>query len=68
MQMNSDSENQVLEGLEHTTNTTPHSEGCLVSLIRARAYELFEECGGYPGHELDVWFQTEREIQHHLGL
>lgn len=66
--MNSDLENQFLDRLQYTTNTTPHSEGCLVSLIRAQAYELFEERGGYPGLELDDCVQEEREIKHYLGL
>ena len=29
--------------------------------IARRAYELFEERGSEPGHELEDWFQAERE-------
>jgi hypothetical protein len=30
--------------------------------IARRAYELFEARGGEPGHELEDWFQAEREL------
>jgi hypothetical protein len=40
----------------------------LPDLIRKRAYELFEARGSQPGHELDDWFQAEREIKHHFNL
>ena len=30
--------------------------------IRARAYELFLERGGQPGHETDDWLQAEYEL------
>ncbi len=31
--------------------------------IRRRAYEIYVERGGTPGHELDDWTQAERELQ-----
>ena len=30
--------------------------------IRMRAYELYEQRGCEPGHELDDWLQAEAEI------
>ena len=30
--------------------------------IARRAYLLFEERGGEPGHEWEDWFQAEREL------
>ena len=30
--------------------------------IRARAYDLYEERGKEPGHEVDDWLQAEAEI------
>ena len=30
--------------------------------IRRRAYELYEQRGGAPGHERDDWFLAEREV------
>jgi hypothetical protein len=31
--------------------------------IRIRAYEIYIERGGQPGHDLDDWFQAERELE-----
>jgi hypothetical protein len=31
--------------------------------IRLRAYEIYLECGGLPGKELDDWLQAERELE-----
>jgi hypothetical protein len=31
-------------------------------MIRARAYEIFEERGRTHGHDLDDWLQAENEI------
>jgi len=30
--------------------------------IEVRAYELYEQRGGEPGHELEDWLEAEREI------
>src|SRR5262249_34971336 len=30
--------------------------------IMRRAYELFEQTGGLPGHDLEHWAQAEREL------
>ena len=32
--------------------------------IRARAFEIYVERGGLPGHELDDWLQAEFELAH----
>jgi len=34
----------------------------LQSLIQRRAYELYEQRGRTPGHEIDDWNQAEREV------
>jgi hypothetical protein len=31
-------------------------------IIRSRAYELFEQRGSEPGHELEDWLQAEAEV------
>jgi Protein of unknown function (DUF2934) len=31
--------------------------------IRIRAYEIYVERGGQPGHDLDDWLQAERELE-----
>jgi hypothetical protein len=41
---------------------------CVPDLIRKRAYQLFEERGCQPGHELDDWLQAERETNQHLRI
>ena len=30
--------------------------------IRRRAYEIYQERGGEPGHDLADWLQAEREL------
>ena len=32
--------------------------------IRTRAYEIYLERGGQPGHDLDNWLQAEFELTH----
>jgi hypothetical protein len=41
------------------TRHTPSKEQ-----IRARAFELYVERGGQPGHELEDWLQAEFEVGH----
>ena len=48
-------------------DTSGCSIKCVPDLIRKRAYQLFENRGRQPSHELDDWLQAEREIKHHLG-
>jgi hypothetical protein len=31
--------------------------------IAGRAFELFQKRGGEPGHDLEDWFQAERELR-----
>ena len=31
--------------------------------VAQRAYELYEQRGGEPGHAWDDWFQAERELR-----
>lgn len=31
--------------------------------VDRRAYELYEQRGGYHGHDLDDWLQAERELR-----
>lgn len=43
---------------ENQTEPTPEQ----LEQIRARAYELFEQRGGEPGHDLEDWLQAEAEV------
>jgi hypothetical protein len=36
--------------------------------IRHRAYELFVERGGHPGHEHEDWLRAEKEVRARHGL
>ena len=35
-----------------------------VEQIRRRAYEIYLQRGGQPGHEVDDWLQAEYELMH----
>jgi hypothetical protein len=54
--------------LHYAADTSGCRVECLPDLIRKRAYQLFEERGYQPGHELDDWLQAERETNQHLGI
>jgi hypothetical protein len=41
-------------------DATPSQE--LHDRIEQRAYQLYEERGGEPGHEVEDWLQAEREL------
>lgn len=34
----------------------------LMNRVQERAYQLFEQSGGVPGHELADWLQAEKEV------
>ena len=47
------------------TKELPSAEGSLdvvQELIRKRAFALYEQRGGKPGHDLEDWFKAEAEI------
>ena len=54
--------------LHYGADTSGCPVECVPDLIRKRAYQLFEERGCQPGHELDDWLQAERETNQHLGI
>jgi HSP20 family protein len=39
-----------------------------INAISRRAFELFEENGRTPGHELEDWFKAERELLHPVHI
>ena len=45
----------------------PCAELSIVDLVRCRAYELFEERGRRPGHDMDDWLRAEREVNQRLN-
>lgn len=66
--MNAKTNDTINQDMLFETDTGSCSAVCLETLIRKRAYEIFEARGRVPGHEVDDWRQAEREIKHHLGL
>jgi hypothetical protein len=53
--------------LNYGAETSGCPSECVPDLIRKRAYQLFEERGRQPGHDLADWLQAEREINQRLG-
>lgn len=53
-------------------NYSPDTSGCggrcLVDLIRARAYQLYQSRNQEPHHELDDWLRAENEVKQQLGF
>ena len=41
---------------------------CIVELIRARAYQLYQARQCEPNYALDDWLRAEREVQQQLGF
>jgi hypothetical protein len=62
-----DKRNQTLA--LHASPIQPHAEDTSANHapnheeIRRRAYEIYLERGGLPGHELEDWLQAEREFE-----
>jgi DUF2934 family protein len=48
------------------------TSGCPIEriseLVRVRAYQLYEEHGRRPGHELDDWLEAEQEFKRRFNL
>jgi hypothetical protein len=45
------------------TDDTSANDAPKHDVIRRRAYEIYLERDGLPGHELEDWLQAEREIE-----
>ena len=55
-------------GLRYGADTSGLTVESRSEFIRKRAYQLFEMRGRQPGHELDDWLQSEREIGSRFGV
>jgi len=53
---------------QYVRDTSGWHPGCVSDLIQKRAYQLFEQRGRLPGHDLDDWLQAEHEVKYHRGL
>jgi hypothetical protein len=65
--MKCDSSRKRSESIPDAVYIAPGAETCVSDLIRRRAYELFEERGRQPGHDVEDWLQAEREIKSNWG-
>ena len=61
-------EEQKCEDLNYEADTGEDYTDRLADFVRRRAYQLFVERGGQPGHEVEDWLRAEREIKHHWGM
>lgn len=52
----------ITQGVSFETRKTTRPMD-LSEEIRRRAYELYEQRGGAPGHEHEDWISAEREVQ-----
>ncbi len=48
-------------------DSTQHSNGNVEEVIRARAYELFEQRGRTHGHAHEDWLRAEAEVRGQRG-
>ena len=54
--------------MHHDNDTGDCGGRCVLELIRARAYQLYETRGHAPDRALDDWLTAERELKQQLGL
>lgn len=63
--------NHLVQSLAGTYCNTDTS-GCPIEriseLVRVRAYQLYEERGRRPGHDLDDWLEAEHEFKRRFNL
>jgi hypothetical protein len=63
--------NQLVQALAGTYCNTDTS-GCPIEriseLVRIRAYQLYEERGRRPDHDLDDWLEAEHELKRRFNL
>jgi len=60
-----DDANSVMNSVQHEGECGGQ---CLLELIRARAYQIYEARGRAGDHALDDWLEAEGEIKVHLGF
>ena len=56
-------ESQITSVAEGEAVNTSAADSPPLEEIRIRAYEIYIERGGQPGHDLDDWLQAERELE-----
>ena len=61
-----DVETQATSDRQEEAVKTSTVDSARLAEIRIRAYEIYMERGGQPGHDVDDWIQAEREIESKL--
>ena len=56
-------ESQATPAPQEERGNTAAADSPRLEEIRTRAYEIYMERGGQPGHDLDDWLQAERELE-----
>jgi hypothetical protein len=56
-------ESQAISAPQGELVKTSAADSPRLEEIRIRAYEIYIERGGQPGHDLDDWLQAERELE-----
>ena len=56
-------EPQTTPAAQARSPETPAADSARLEEIRIRAYEIYIERGGQPGHELEDCLQAERELE-----
>ena len=56
-------ESQATSAPQREVVNTSAADSPRVAEIRIRAYEIYVERGGQPGHDLDDWLQAEQELE-----
>ena len=60
-------ETQATSGPQGEAVKTSKGDFRRLEEIRIRAYEIYMERGGQPGHDVDDWIQAKREIESKVG-
>ena len=56
-------ESQAISAQQGELVKTSAADSARLEEIRIRAYEIYIDRGGQAGHDLDDWFQAERELE-----
>lgn len=62
MAKNNKTKNAAVSVIRYGADASNGSADRVAKSIRERAYQLYEQRGHQPGHELDDWLQAEREM------
>ncbi|HZC80838.1 MAG TPA: DUF2934 domain-containing protein [Nitrospiraceae bacterium] len=56
-------ESQATSAPQREAVNTSAADSPRIEEIRIRAYEIYIDRGGQPGHDVDDWLQAEQELE-----